>query len=395
MRLTREAKLGLTAIIAIIIFVWGLNFLKARSLFNKNLTFYGVYSQVDGLKISSSVLYRGYTVGQVRSINFVGKHYEQVLVEFSVTNEIQIPNNTIAAITSVDLMGSKAIDLIPGNSIIYAKDDDTLTTRVDLGIMQQVNEQIAPLKLKAENILSSLDTILTSIQGILDGKVDGEHKGGIGSVNRTLDNIEQLTHNLNILVADETKNIATIIENINSVTTNLKDNNTHITQTLSNVAEISDSLKAANMKATLQRVNHILASIDTMTMRLNNGEGTMGKILNKEELYYDLTAISENLNKILIDLQNNPKKYISFSVFSKTPKEYDTYNVVIFSSIAPLSRDSELYYQNVNLKEIRLNGEYIYIDGSYKRLNQAQKQLQKLKTKFPKAYIVKLSEISK
>lgn len=395
MRLTREAKLGLTAVVAIIIFVWGLNFLKARSLFNKNVTFYGVYEQVDGLKVSSSVLYRGYTVGQVRDIHFIGSRYDKVLVEFSVTKEIGVPINSIAAITSVDLMGSKAIDVIPGNSPMYAKSDDTLATRLDLGLMQQVNEQIAPLKAKAENILSSLDTILTSLQGVLDGKANGQNKGGIGSINRTLDNIEHITNNLNLLVQNESSNVSSILNNVNSITENLKENNQHISKTLTNMSAISSSLKADDIQLTLQRVNHILANIDTMTNRLNQGEGTIGKMLNKEELYYDLTTISENLNKILVDLQQNPKKYISFSVFSKTPKEYETYNVVLLTSLEPISRNSELFRNKVDLKEIRLNGEFLYIDGSYRKLNQAQKHLSSLSKSYPNAFIVKLTEMSK
>ena len=109
----REVKLALTAIAAVVILIWGINFLKARVLFDRNNIFYGIYDRVDGLKVSSSVIYRGYSVGQVNAINFTGEHFDKVLVQFSVGKKLEIPSNTVAAIQNADLMGSKAINLIP------------------------------------------------------------------------------------------------------------------------------------------------------------------------------------------------------------------------------------------------------------------------------------------
>ena len=117
----REVKLALTAIIAVIILIWGISFLKAKALFDNNDIFYGIYERVDGLKVSSSVIYRGYSVGQVNNIQFIGERFDKVLVEFSVGKDLKIPSNTIAIIESADLMGSKAINLIPGDASVYAQ----------------------------------------------------------------------------------------------------------------------------------------------------------------------------------------------------------------------------------------------------------------------------------
>ena len=114
MKVKREVKLALTAIAAVVILIWGINFLKAKALFDRNNVFYGIYDRVDGLKVSSSVIYRGYSVGQVSAIQFTGERYDKVLVQFTVGKKLQISSNTIAAIRSADLMGSKAInDLCP------------------------------------------------------------------------------------------------------------------------------------------------------------------------------------------------------------------------------------------------------------------------------------------
>ena len=88
MKVKREVKLALTAIAAVVILIWGINFLKAKALFDRNNVFYGIYDRVDGLKVSSSVIYRGYSVGQVSAIQFTGERYDKVLVQFTVGKKL-------------------------------------------------------------------------------------------------------------------------------------------------------------------------------------------------------------------------------------------------------------------------------------------------------------------
>ncbi|MGL5683056.1 MAG: MlaD family protein [Marinifilaceae bacterium] len=395
MHLSREAKLGLTAVVAIIILIWGLNYLKARSLFAKDHTYYAYYDQIDGLKVSSSVMFRGYSVGQVRSIHFAGEYYNKVLVEFSVSKSIRIPSNSTAEISNLDLMGSKAIQILPGNSIHFALSGDTLTSCVQLSLMQQVNEQIAPIKIKVESLISSLDTLIGGLQGMLNGTDSTQQKGGLGSINRTLDNVEQITANLNLLVENEVQNINDILCNVNSVTSNLKSNNQHISNALENVSSITDSIEAANVGLMMSRINEVLMNVDSITSKIALGEGTVGKLIDQDEVYYNLVEVSSNLNKLMVDLQKNPKKYISFSVFSKTPREVELYNVVIRSSDAPLALDDLLYKKHPSLKMVYSGGKYLYIDGAYKKLTKAESELKQVKNTYPNAFIVKLPEVQK
>lgn len=241
MHIKREVKLALTAIAAVIILIWGINFLKAKALFDRNNIFYGVYERVDGLKVSSSVIYRGYSVGQVSSIHFIGKRFDRVLVEFSVGKNLEIPANSVAVIQSADLMGSKAINLLPGDSPDYAESGDTLRTQLDLGLMEQLNKQLEPLKQKAENIMVALDTLLVSIQELFDEGGNESIKGSLKSVGRTLNNVEQASGTLNQMLAKESVRISEILEHVNSVTGNLENNNSKIARSLDNVAAISDS----------------------------------------------------------------------------------------------------------------------------------------------------------
>ena len=392
MHISREAKLGLTAIIALVIFVWGLNFLKARSIFGDNNIYYGVYEQVDGLKVSSSVVYRGYAVGQVRDITFIGERFDHVLVEFSVNKDLRIPSNSIASIQNQDLMGTKNVSIIPGDAVDFAVTQDTLHTQVQLGIFEQVNQQMEPLKAKAENILTSLDLILSSLQGVLDGSGDQNNVGGIGSINRTLHNIEGVSESLNKMITSESQKIAKIIDNVESISGNLENNNEHIETTLRNVAALSDTIKEIQIQATMAKINSILTTVDSLAVALEQGRGTVGKLLTKDDIYYDLQALSNNLNTILVDLEKNPKKYINFSVFSSTPKDIDTYNVVIKRTEQPIDLGSELYRTYPNMRVVRQDGQYMYIVTSHKRLKSAEKDLETYQQKYPTAFILKLHE---
>lgn len=389
----RELKLALTAIAAIVILIWGINFLKARALFDRNNVFYGVYDRVDGLKISSSVIYRGYSVGQVTSIQFVGERFDKVLVQFSVGKKLEIPSNTVAAIQSADLMGSKAINLLPGNALTYAQSGDTLSAQLELGLMDQLNEQLEPLKRRAENVMISMDSVLMALQDIFSEGANGNIRTSLKSVSRTLDNVEQASGTLNHLLAKESGRISDILQDISRITSNLEHSNSDISRTLGNVSSITDSLKAVNLNSSIRSLNNILWQADSILTKINHGKGTLGEAVNNDDLYYNLTLLSENLNKLLTDFRENPKRYVNLSVFSfggKGTQKEDLYGVVIAESEKPLPLQSDLYRKYPDLKELHRNSKFYYILNTYKNLKQAEQELEDVKKSFESAFIIKI-----
>ena len=390
----REVKLALTAIAAVIILIWGINFLKARALFDRNNVFYGIYDRVDGLKISSSVIYRGYSVGQVSAINFVGERFDKVLVQFTVGKKLEIPSNSIAAIQSADLMGSKAINLIPGDAMTDAQSGDTLQTQLELGLVEQLNKQLEPLKKKAENVMISLDTVLMALQEIFSEEGNGNLQGSLNSIGRTLNNVEQASGTLNNMLGSEAGRISNILKNINSITSNLENSNSDITRSLDNITTISDSLRAVNLNRSIHYLNHVLAQTDSIVTKINQGKGSLGGMVNDEELYYNLTAVSENLNKLLIEFRQNPKRFVNLSVFDfggGRNLQGDEYGIVVAETEQPLALNADLYLKYPDLKEIRKNGKYLYLIHTYKNLKQAQKDLKDVNRSFENAFIVKIN----
>lgn len=391
----REVKLALTGIAAVIILIWGINFLKARALFDRNNVFYGVYDRVDGLRVSSSVIYRGYSVGQVNSINFTGEHFDKVLVQFSVGKKLEIPSNTIAAIQSADLMGSKAINLLPGDALTYARNGDTLQTQLELGLVEQLNKQLEPLKKKAENVMVSLDTVLVALQEIFSEDANGNIRSSLKSVSRTLNNVENASGALNNLLVQESPRISHILSNINSITKNLENNNADIAQSLNNITAISDSLREINLNNTIRYLNNVLLQTDSVITKINHGKGTLGGVINDEELYYNLTAISQNLNKLLTEFRQNPKRFVNLSIFDFGGEKVtpgNAYGIVIAESQEPLALNSPLYLEYPDLQRIRRNGKYLYLIYTYKTLKQAEKGIKEVKKRFESSYIVKIDE---
>lgn len=394
MKIKREVKLAVTAIAAVIILIWGINFLKARAIFDKNNVFYGIYEQVDGLKVSSSVVYRGYHVGQVNSIRFIGERFDKVLVQFSIGKNLEIPSNSVAVIQNMDLMGSKAINILPGNSNVYAQSGDTLQSRIELGLMAQVSEQLQPLQNKAANILTSMDSVLSVIQDIFNHDTKGNIESSLRSIQRTLRNVENASGSLDGLITGQSDRISQILANINSITDNLRENNERISRGIYNMTDITDTLKAANIGQTLARLNHILLQVDSIAIKLNRGKGTAGEIINNDDLYYNLVAVSENLNQLLAEFRKNPKKFVNFSVFdfASHKTKGDKYGIVIEDRDKPLPPDSELLRKHPDLQEIKKNGHFLYLIRTYRNLKQAEKDLPKVKKDYGMSYIVKISE---
>ena len=395
MKIRKEVKLAITAIAAVVILIWGINFLRAKALFDRNNMFYGVYERVDGLKVSSSVVYRGYHVGQVNAIRFIGKRFDRVLVQFSIGKNLEIPANSIAAIQSTDLMGSKAINIIPGNALAYANSGDTLKTQIELGLIEQMNKQIQPLKLKAENILSSLDSVLTDIQEVFNSNTKGNIEKSLQSVRNTLSNVEHASAGLDQLITGQSSQIASILENVNSISANLRENNHNISRGIDNIVVISDSLRSVNLNQTVHRLNGILEQLDSITRKINRGKGTFGEMVNDDDLYYNLTAVSENLNKLLVDFRSDPKRFVNLSLFDfggSGKQGKDNYGIAIYESEKPLPLTAELYLKYPDLKEIKRHGRFFYLIGSYATLKRAEKDLTIVNKAFKDAFIVKISQ---
>lgn len=315
MKYKKEIGIGLIFILAIALFIWGFSFLKGFNLFKEQRVLYAVYDQVSGLSKANPVSINGLKVGQVSDIYFEPGYSGNIIVEITVETQIPIPKNSVALIYSSDLMGSKAINLQMGTDSLFVKNGDTLGTKVEASLKEAVNQQIQPLKAKAEELIISIDSVVTVIKQIFNEQARKNLTSSLASVEKTFANLENASYNLDQMIAAEKIRFGEIMGNLESITTTISENEENIDNILSNFSTISDSLAKAEIPRTFANINRVVNEVAVVVEKIENGEGTIGLLVNDDKLYKDLQESAEQLHLLLEDLRVNPKRYVRFSLF--------------------------------------------------------------------------------
>jgi len=308
-RISNETKVGILAVITIAILIVGYNFLKGNDIFSSENEFYAKYEKIDGLAISKPVLVNGYQIGRVSELTLLENG--QILVQFKVNPKYQIPKNTVARLESTDLLGSKAVIFDLGNSLNYAFDGDTLNANVQANLM----EQVEPVQKKAQAIVAKLDSVLSSVNLILNPDFQRNINRSFTSIARTLETLESTSKTVDGAVGIQARRIDVILANAESISNNLKGNNEKINQMVNNFGSFSKQMSQTNIKETVENANKAVAELQAAVNKINNGTGSIALLLNDEKLYNNLTKSAENLDKLMVDVKANPKRYVSFSVF--------------------------------------------------------------------------------
>jgi len=317
----REIKIGAFVIITLALFIWGMNFLKSKDFFVKKRTFYAVYDKVDGLVKANPVFVKGLKVGIVENVFFVYKPSTHIVVKLTLTSDIPIPRNSISKIYSYDLMGSKAIELLLGDSFVQAQSGDTLKSEVGGSLQEEVNRQVQPIKKKAEDLLLSIDSVVTVVSNILNSNTRANLAQSFESIKYTLQNLEHTSYNIDTLVGTQRYRLAGIISNIESISFNIRQSNDKITNIITNFSQISDTLARANVYQTLSNANTAITQISTVVQKINSGEGSLGLLVNDKKLYNRIDGAAKQLDELLEDMKVNPGRYVSVSLFGKSAKK--------------------------------------------------------------------------
>jgi len=311
----RTYIVAISFIAALVLFIWGFNFLKGNDVFVKERLFYATYTNVNGLVQSNPVVINGMRVGQVASLYFHPDMSGKIIAVLSIHSEFPFPDNSVARIFSSDLMGSKAIDLQLGNSPINALTGDTLQTSIESSLMEEVNAQVAPIKHKAEGLISSLDSLVVIVQAILNEDSKENLKQSLRNISLTFKNLENTTANIDTIVTGERKRIAAILRNVELITRNFEKNSDELNRIMQNATTFTDSLAAADIAGTIHKADKSLNQLALILDKMNKGEGTAGMLLKNDTLYFELEKSAAELNKLLEDVRLNPKRYVKISLF--------------------------------------------------------------------------------
>lgn len=325
MKISKELKIGVVVTAAIGLFIYGFNYLKGSNLFSHKYVLYAVYPEIDGLIEANPLLINGFKVGQINDISLIqgkGGKYE-VLVTFLLTEDVQIPKNSIARAVSSDLLGSKAVEIVYSKETDFVQSGDTLVAESEEGIKTAVSKQLAPLQKKAESLISSMDSVMTVVSGILNAKTRDNLDKSFESIKKAIQSLEQTAYKLDDLMASEKAKISAILSKLNNLATVLDKDKDKIDNIITNFSSMSDSLAKSQLKSAVNNADKTLKELSEIMAQINNGNGTLGKLIKNDSLYKNLTNASADLDKLLIDLKARPGRYIHISVFGSKDRHKD------------------------------------------------------------------------
>lgn len=309
--MSKELKTGIIAILIIIIFIWGFNFLNGQNIFQPTKRQFLVeYNNVGGLTEASSVFVNGLKVGGVDNIDFNPNPEKkgQMLVKFSLENGFKFTKNSIVKIYSPNPLSGSNLVLIPSYEGVEAEDGDYLKGEVEEGLFSAIGARLDPIQIKLERVLESADNSFKKFNNLLDKK--------------TTTSIQNSFEEIELAIIDLRATIASVNSIVDSNSSNLKETLKNTNQITQNLSKVSDTLANSNLGEIMRKAEYTLTSVNTLLDGINNGKGTAGKLLNDDALYTNLTEMSQELEELLRDMKLNPKRFVHFSLFGKKATPY-------------------------------------------------------------------------
>jgi len=319
----KEVKIGIVVIVAIGLLVVGLNYLKGINIFSQPTIYYGVYEKINGLEESNPVIINGYKIGQVKDIEIINDGTGRLLVTMMVDKEVSIPNDSKALLKSGDLLGSMQVHFILGNSPEMAISGDTLTPDIEGDLVEEVNAQLKPIKVKAESLISSVDSVIRVIEVILNAESQQNLIESFKGINNAIASLERTSFRVDTLVVEQRERISSIFRNIDNLSGTLSENSEELDRIIKNFSQISDTLAQADIATTVVNANAALAEIQKITQKIEQGEGSLGMLINNPDLYKKLESASNNLDLLVEDIRVNPNRYVQFSVFGRKDRNIE------------------------------------------------------------------------
>jgi phospholipid/cholesterol/gamma-HCH transport system substrate-binding protein len=316
MKITNETKIGVLAIVGVVLLVVGFNFLKGKNLFKKNEYIYAVYQDVQGLKKSNPVVINGLQIGRIENIDG-GKDMKRIVVTVNLFKDVNIPSNSLAVINP-NLLGSPTLEIQLGNTTKYMQSGDTLLTTLSGGAFDEALKLINPVLYEVRNAVKSLDSVLHVVTGVFDPTTKNNIREIVANLNTTTASFAISAASLQQMMNAQNGALAKSLENVNTFTANLNTNNQN--DILSNTQKATANFAAIDLKKTLDTLNVAVNNFKAGSEKINSKDGSLGLLLNDKTLYNNLESTSNKINILLDDIRVHPKRYVNFSVFGKKDK---------------------------------------------------------------------------
>lgn len=311
MKVNNETKVGALALIAVALLILGFNYLKGTSLFGENFNLYAEYENIDGLTAGNKVLINGMQVGQVNSLKFDNQS-GKIRVDFSIMEKVPIPEDSRAMVFSSDLLGSKAINLVLGNSANILPDGALVKDSIAPTLAERVEREVLPLKDRVQSAIVGIDSFVSGLNRVLGDENKDNITVSLNNLRKTTNRLDSVMNKVDVMVSSA-----------KSIMKNFEKNNATINRIISSSGQFTDSLAAQSgkIRGIITQAESSLSNFKAILAKVDKGEGSLGLLVNDKELYNNLSSSSKSLDSLLVDVRRHPKRYVHFSVFGNEKKK--------------------------------------------------------------------------
>jgi phospholipid/cholesterol/gamma-HCH transport system substrate-binding protein len=319
MKISNETKVGALTAIAITLLILGFNFLKGKTLFKTGNFIYAKYADTKGIMVSNGVFINGFQVGSVYDIENADANLSAIVVAIKLKGNYNIPSNSVASIKENPL-GNASISISLGDAATYVKSGDTILTSSSAGLLGDVMNKLGPVGDQIKATVGSLDSVLKNINTIFDPATKNNLQEVIANINKTTASLVVSSASIQSMLNEQTGAITASMNNVNSFTKNLSDNNEKVTRMISNVEKTTENLSKADIDGTVAQLKTSIETLNSILAKASSTDGSLGKLLNDKTLYDNLSNTVRSANILMDDLRVHPKRYVNISVFGKKDK---------------------------------------------------------------------------
>jgi phospholipid/cholesterol/gamma-HCH transport system substrate-binding protein len=303
---SNELKVGFLALLAFLILYFGFNFLKGNDIFSSARIYYVEYENVDGLMVSNQVMVNGIEVGKVKKVEIQPTKSNKILVTLRLSQDIVIPDKTVAVLSDGALLGGKIIRLrLEGKGNLA--EDSFLKGETEVGVTSLLKERAIP-------VIANADSLLVSFRQI-SNKFDNTGTYLNTLLKTSNETVANINGSVNGVVAENRANIAQISSNMKTLSSDLIETEKQLRPLLTKFNTVADSLNALKIGKTLKEVDATVLSLKKIVQGIERGQGTAGKLIKNDSLYVGLNKTLVDLDKLLLDFRLQPKRYIGISIF--------------------------------------------------------------------------------
>ncbi len=306
----RSIRVALFVISAIVIFYLGANFLKGIDTFSKKTYYYTILNETGGLNVGSAVTLNGYPIGKITEMYIVNEIPFQLCVKLFIKEDVKIPMDSKIAILR-DLMSSTVLGLELGNASVYAQSNDTLSSYSPPYLL----DGLTSILNKVDLTMTTIDSIALSLKNVM------VQEQGADNLAVSLNNLKEMTTEAKALVAVNRPKLDAMISGLTVFSKTLKESSPKLNEIVSNFDQIADTLAKAEVAAVINNANNTVENINSLVRKINAGEGDLGQLLNNDTLYRNLEMTTHNLNALMVDIKENPGRYVTIRVFGGKTKE--------------------------------------------------------------------------